>query len=85
MQGSSLPADIWIKWVTCDIPLAGVPLVALAELVGVSTPIHKALISIIGTVLEIDFWKIGLTLNKLGLENLTSKEIIQYVTYGAQS
>jgi opine dehydrogenase len=81
-QGRLYPADIWRKWVKMDIALSHVPFVLLAELVGVSVPIHRAITTINGAVLGIDFWKTGLTLDKLGLKDLTSKEVLHYVTYG---
>jgi opine dehydrogenase len=81
-QGRLVPADIWRKWVKMDIALSHVPFVLLAELAGVSVPIHRGIITIIGAVLGIDFWKTGLTLDKLGLEGLTSKEVLRYATYG---
>lgn len=77
-----LPADIWVQWLKPDLLLAHVPFVLLADLVGISTSIHRAIIEIMGAVLETDFWKTGLSLDKLGLGGLTPEEIIKYVTEG---
>jgi opine dehydrogenase len=77
-----LPSDIWIQWLKPDVPLAHVPFVSLAELAGISVPIHRAIITIIGSVLETDFWETGLTLKKLGIADLTPEEVVKYVTEG---
>lgn len=59
-----------------------VPFVSLADLACISTPITRAIIEIFGAVFKTDFWKTGLTLNKLGLAGLTTKGVIRYVTEG---
>ena len=74
--------DIWAQWLKVDLPLAMVPFVLLADLAGISTPIHRGFIEIIGAVLETDFWKAGLTLDKLGLAGLSVEEVVRYVTEG---
>lgn len=76
------PADIWIQWLKPDLLLSHVPFALLADLAGISVPIHRAIIEIVGAVLETDFWKNGLTLDKLGLAGLTTAEVIRYVTEG---
>jgi opine dehydrogenase len=76
------PANIWIQWLKNDIPLSHVPFVLLSELAGVPAPIHRGFVEIVGAVLETDYWKTGLTLNKLGLTGLTPKEVVRYVTEG---
>jgi opine dehydrogenase len=74
--------DIWAQWVKADLSLAMVPFVLLSELAGVSTPIHRGFIDIFGAVLGTDFWETGLTLDRLGLADISVEEIIGYVTYG---
>ena len=74
--------ELSIHLASNDIPLAMVPFVSLADLAGVSTPIARAIIDIFGAVFEIDFWKKGLTLDKLGLADLSTEAVIKYVTQG---
>jgi len=76
------PANIWVKWLSLDVPFAHVPFVSLAELASVPVPIYRAIIEIFGAVLKTDFWKTGLTLDKLGLGSLTKNEMLRYVTEG---
>jgi len=74
--------DMWNTWLSIDLPLATVPFVLLADLAGVSLPIHRGIIDIFGALLKTDFWKTGLTLDRLGLAGLSAKEVIKYVTGG---
>jgi len=71
--------DIWAEWIKADMSMSMVPFVLLADLANVPTPIHSGFINIFGAILESDFWKTGLTLDKLGLDSLSWKEIINYI------
>jgi opine dehydrogenase len=79
-KSSPYDVDEWERWVSWDMPLSIVPMVLLADLAGVSMPIHRGLIDIFGALLGMDFWKTGLTLERLGLAGLTAKEVARYVT-----
>ena len=74
--------DIWATWLRDDVGLAMVPLVLLAELAGVPTPIYRGFVDIFGALMETDFWKTGLTLDRLGLSGLSVDEVIKYVEEG---
>ena len=84
-SGISYPVEMCIKWLLWDMPLAFVPFVSLAEVVGISMPIHRGLIELIGATLEIDFWETGLTVDKLGLSGMSPEQISQYVTDGGRA
>ncbi len=74
--------DQWARWTRWDMGLGVVPMVLLAELAGVTMPIHRGLADIFGALLRTDFWKNGLTLNRLGLADLSASDVLRYVTYG---
>ena len=82
---TSSPAGVSIRWLSSDTPLHLVPLAQLADLAGVSVPIHKGIIEIANALLKENFWETGLTLEKLGLDNLTVEEIKRYVTEGKKN
>lgn len=65
-----------------DIPYGLVPMSSLGDLLGVPTPTVDALIHIASLVNEVDYWKMGLTVEKLGLNDMTAKQILNYVTTG---
>lgn len=76
------PVHEWEKWTKWDMPMALVPFVQLAELAGLSVPIHKGLVNIFGAVLGMDFWKTGFTLERLNLGGLSKEEVLDYVEEG---
>jgi opine dehydrogenase len=78
-------AGICSKWLSTDIPFLLVPFAQLADLAGVSVPVHRGLIEIAGALSKENFWETGFTLEKLGLDNLTVEEIKRYVTEGRKN
>ena len=76
------PNDIWNRYLTEDCPNGLVPWVAIAELVGVEAPTMKAIITIYSHIHEIDWWKDGRKLDRLGLEGMTKEQVLEYVKTG---
>ena len=77
-----VPAATWRKWLAADVPWAHVPFVALAELAGVDTPLHRAIIAFVSALLEQDFQHSGLTLARLGLSGCDVRDVCRYVDEG---
>jgi opine dehydrogenase len=65
-----------------DLPYGLVPTASLADLIGVSAPTIKALVEIFAAIDDIDYWQEGITIEKLGLTNITSQKLIDLVTSG---
>jgi opine dehydrogenase len=65
-----------------DICYFFVPMEQLAELVGISVPVTKAMIEILQIFADFEYRANGITLKDLGLDGFTKNEIIDYVTYG---
>lgn len=57
----------WRGWETVDVPYAIVPLVLLAEQAGIAAPLHRSLAEILGTLLAIDPWSAGPSLEAMDL------------------
>lgn len=70
------PGSIFTRQLTEDIPTGLVPISELGHKAGVPTPIMDSIITIISTLLNVDFRKNGRTLSNLGLKNVSSKEIV---------
>jgi len=56
-----------------------VPIASIGNQLGVPTPNIDSIIKIGSTILNMDFRKLGRTVDKLGLNNLSSTEIINLV------
>ena len=78
----AFPVDQWARWIAWDMPLGVVPMVLLADLAGVPMPLHRGLVDIFGALLKKDFWKTGLTPERLGLAGRSVSEVLRYVTEG---
>jgi opine dehydrogenase len=70
------------RYVTEDLPYGLVPISELGESVGVPTPIIDAVIDIGSVIGETDFRKIGRTLKKLGVADMSKAELLNYVNEG---
>lgn len=79
------PPDLQHRYISEDIPYGLVPLAYLGDLLNVSTPICDAIIELSSKVNRANYWKEGLTLEKLGLKDRTPDEILELVKLGATS
>lgn len=77
------PTDVWKRWMATDVAHAHVPFASLADLAGVSVPLHKSIIGLISAVLGRDFQTDGVTLQRLGLAGLDMAGIQRYVETGS--
>ena len=78
-KGVKAPNKINIRYLTEDIPMSLVPIASIGYQLGVPTPNIDSIIKIGSTMLKTDFRKLGRTVDKLGLNNLSSTEIINLV------
>lgn len=67
------------RYITEDVPMGLVLLSSLGDKLGINTPECDRLIEMSGGILARDFYKEGRTLASLGLGELTSEEILQFV------
>lgn len=77
-----IPAERLQGVVTEDISYFYVPTSRIAHSLGIHTPIMNGLISIMGAMLETDYWEMGVTLEELGFAGLSVEEIVKYVNTG---
>ena len=78
-KGVKAPTKINIRYLTEDIPMSLVPIASIGNQLGVPTPNIDSIIKIGSTMLKMDFRELGRTVDKLGLNNLSSTEIIDLV------
>ena len=65
-----------------DIIYAFVPMVRLGEALGVDLPVTRAMVDIMGVMLQRDFWAEGLDLAALGLDGLDLGGVQRFVMTG---
>lgn len=65
-----------------DLLYCFVPSSSLGKQIGVDAPVIDALITLACIILQRDYWKDGLTAEKLGLAGMSATEINNYLTQG---
>jgi len=78
-KGVKAPKAVNTRYLTEDIPMSLVPIASIGHQLGILTPNIDSIIKIGSTMLKTDFWKLGRTVEKLGLNNLSSTGIINLV------
>lgn len=81
-QQQSGPTSLEHRYVVEDVPFALVPFASIGDQIGVPVPTTKGMVAIANAATRKDFWGIGLTMDKLGLEGMTIEEIKKYVESG---
>jgi opine dehydrogenase len=76
------PPSLDHRYIKEDVGYGLVPMAEIGRLVGVSTPVMDALITLASTALGIDFRVEGLTLEKMGLATVTPDDLPKLVCDG---
>ena len=71
------PSTLNHRFLTEEIPFGLVPLHHLGCLVGISTPYTDATVTMSGLLVEKDYWKEGITPEKLGWNGLSAVQILK--------
>lgn len=80
--GIRAPVTLSHRYITEDVPMSLVPMAALGRRYGVSVRAMDSIIRLACIVHQTDYWRIGRTLDKLGIEQLSVGELKHYVTDG---
>jgi opine dehydrogenase len=73
------PQSLTHRYVSEDIPYGVVPVASLGESLRIPTPTARALIHIASVVNQADYWREGITVEKMGLAGLSAGEIRDFV------
>jgi opine dehydrogenase len=76
------PSIMEHRFITEDVPYGLVTMASLGDMLGVPTPVTKSLITLASVMNQIDYWKEGRTVEKLGISGLNANELREFVTEG---
>ena len=76
------PPSLQHRYVSEDVPYGLVPITGFGNLLGVPTPAADSMIVLSSISNDSDYWKEGLTLEKLGFGGLSAQEIIEIANEG---
>lgn len=77
---SAAPSTLEHRYLTEDVPCGAVPVVELGRIAGVDMAVTRHSIVIASVLLGRDLWTEGRTAARLGLADLSPKEILEHVT-----
>lgn len=80
--GINAPDRLHHRYVDEDVPMSLVPIASLGEMLKVETPTIRAVIHLASIMRGIDFWKIGRTVEKLGIKGMSIKGILLLAVTG---
>ena len=76
------PSNLNHRYFEEDFPYGLVPIVAFSRVVEIDTPIISSMINIGNKISSHDFWKSGLTLDRMGLLGMNKEEAKNYFQKG---
>ena len=74
-RGIMAPRTLQIRYLTEDVPTSLVPIASVGKKFGVDTPVINSLIELASRLNNCNYWEEGRTVEKLGIENLSLKEL----------
>ena len=83
-EGIMAPRTLQHRYITEEVPMSLVPIAALAQRYGVSVRAIDSVIRQACIVCRTDYWRLGRTLDKLGIAELSVSEVMQLVMEGSK-
>jgi opine dehydrogenase len=83
--GINAPPTLNHRYIFEDVPMSLVPIASLGQRYGVAVSGIDAIIRIASIIHHTDYWRRGRTIEKLGINNLSTDELIHYVKEGVLS
>jgi len=80
--GIQAPPSLSHRYISEDVPMSLVPIVALGRRYGVTVNVMDAIVRLACVIHRTDYWRRGRTLDKLGIEDLSVGELTRYVNEG---
>jgi opine dehydrogenase len=80
--GINAPPTLNHRYIFEDVPMSLVPIASLGQRYGVAVGGIDAIIKIASIIHRTDYWRRGRTIEKLGINNLSTDELTHYVKEG---
>ncbi len=78
------PGTIDHRYISEDVPASLIPIASLGDMLKVPTPTIKSIIQMACTMHGVDYWKEGRTVDRLGIQGMSVKDI-RFLVVGAES
>ncbi len=80
--GINAPPTLNHRYIFEDVPMSLVPIASLGQRYGVAVSGIDAIIKLASIIHRTDYWRRGRTIEKLGINNLSTDELLHYVQEG---
>lgn len=80
--GINAPPTLNHRYIFEDVPMSLVPIASLGQRYGVAVSGIDAIIRLASIIHHTDYWRRGRTIEKLGINNLSTEELTHYVKEG---
>jgi opine dehydrogenase len=80
--GINAPPTLNHRYIFEDVPMSLVPIASLGQRYGVAVSGIDAIIRLASIIHHTDYWRRGRTIEKLGINNLSTDELMRYVKEG---
>jgi opine dehydrogenase len=74
-KGIKAPSHLRMRYLNEDVPMSLVPMASVGRRFGIETPAIDAVIQMASTLNETDYWAHGRTVERLGISDLSVKEL----------
>ncbi len=81
-RGTMAPSELTSRFITEDVPYGMALISSIGRRFNVPTPTTDAIIHLASVLNQADYWKEGMTLEKLGLGDMDKEEIEEYLSEG---
>ncbi|MGB6033570.1 MAG: NAD/NADP octopine/nopaline dehydrogenase family protein [Bacteroidota bacterium] len=74
-RGIMAPPTLRMRYIQEDVPSSLVPIASVGKMFGVKTPTIDALILLASTLNQTDYWAVGRTVERLGIDKMSLREL----------
>jgi opine dehydrogenase len=78
-RGISAPTSLDCRYITEDVPFSLVPMLSLAQVAGVDTPVIRAAVNLASVLTGEDYMVQGRTAMSMGIAGMAGQELIEHV------
>ncbi len=84
-EGIKAPPDLNTRYIWEDVPYSLVPLVSLARVARVKTPVIEAAIKLASSLHGVDYWKTGRKAREMGISRMSVEDIQRFAVEGGDN
>jgi opine dehydrogenase len=77
------PSDLKHRYLVEDVMYGLVPMAEIAKIAKIRTPTFDSVITLAGIANQVNYWREGMTVDKLGLHSMSPERMVEFVSIGS--